>query len=103
MINETRTELERIRENQRQADGGAAGTVGTVPVGGIIIWSGTVAAIPANWTLCDGTAGTPDLRSRFVIGAGDSGATYEVGDNGAMTVGAGTAFYYALAFIMRVA
>jgi hypothetical protein len=41
-----------------------------VPVGGIIIWSGSVASIPTNWHLCDGTAGTPDLRDRFVVGAG---------------------------------
>ena len=34
--------------------------------------------IPAGWALCDGTNGTPDLRSRFVKGAAaglDPGAT----------------------------
>jgi hypothetical protein len=41
----------------------------TVPVGGIIKWSGSVANIPVGWHLCDGTAGTPDLRDKFVIGA----------------------------------
>jgi len=57
-----------------------AGTVvaGPVPVGGIIMWSGTVATIPANWALCDGTANSPgpDLRDRFIVGAkqDDSGA-----------------------------
>ena len=25
-----------------------------------------------GWHLCDGTSGTPDLRDRFLIGAGDS-------------------------------
>lgn len=40
---------------------------GTVPVGGIIMWSGTVP--PQNWALCDGQNGTPDLRGRFIIGA----------------------------------
>lgn len=35
-----------------------------------MIWSGSVASIPAGWQLCDGTSGTPDLRSRFVYGAG---------------------------------
>lgn len=44
---------------------------GFTPVGGIIMWSGTIAAINSltNWKLCDGTFGTPDLRNRFIIGA----------------------------------
>lgn len=49
------------------------------PVGGIIMWSGTVANIPEGWSLCDGANGTPDLRNKFVAGAGDE---YEVGDEG---------------------
>lgn len=43
---------------------------GTVPPGGIIMWSGTIANIPAGWALCDGTNGTPNLRDRFIVGAG---------------------------------
>ena len=42
---------------------------GNVPIGGIIMWSGTIATIPTNWALCDGTNGTPDLRDKFVVGA----------------------------------
>jgi len=42
---------------------------GTVPVGGIIIWSGAANAVPAGWALCDGTRNTPNLQGRFVIGA----------------------------------
>jgi len=41
-----------------------------MPVGGIIMWSGSIATIPTKWALCDGTNGTPDLRSRFIVGAG---------------------------------
>jgi hypothetical protein len=41
-----------------------------VPLGAIIMWSGTVDTIPESWALCDGNNGTPDLRSRFIIGAG---------------------------------
>ncbi len=45
---------------------------GTVPLGGIIIWSGAENAVPAGWALCNGQASngrtTPDLRGRFVIG-----------------------------------
>lgn len=50
-----------------------------IPVGGIIIWSGLQSDIPTNWQLCDGTNGTPDLRNRFVVGAGSS---YNVGSKG---------------------
>jgi len=57
-----------------------AGTAvgGPVPVGGIILWSGTVATIPTNWALCDGTLNSPgpDLRDKFIVGAkqDDAGA-----------------------------
>jgi len=37
--------------------------------GMIMMWSGTVATIPTGWALCDGSAGRPDLRERFVRGA----------------------------------
>jgi len=49
------------------------------PSGGIIMWSGSIASVPSGWVLCDGTNGTPDLRNRFVVGAGNS---YGVGDTG---------------------
>lgn len=55
----------------------ASGT--TFPAGGIIIWSGAIGAVPSGWYLCDGTNGTPDLRNRFIVGAG---STYSVGGNG---------------------
>jgi microcystin-dependent protein len=46
---------------------------GTVPLGGIILWSGAENAVPAGWALCNGQSSngrtTPDLRGRFVIGA----------------------------------
>jgi len=50
-----------------------------IPVGLITMWSGSIASIPAGWALCNGTSGTPDLRDRFVVGAG---STYAVGDTG---------------------
>jgi len=52
---------------------------GAVPSGVITMWSGSVVAIPAGWLLCDGTNGTPDLRDRFIVGAG---GTYTVNDTG---------------------
>ena len=45
---------------------------GVVPIGGIIMWSGTIASLASsapNFKLCDGSNGTPDLTNRFVIGA----------------------------------
>ncbi len=50
-----------------------------VPSGGIILWSGSTGSIPSGWFLCDGSNGTPDLRDRFVVGAGSS---YAVGATG---------------------
>jgi len=50
-----------------------------VPPGAIIMWSGSINDIPVGWALCDGRNGTPDLRDRFIVGAGGS---YNVGDTG---------------------
>ena len=41
-------------------------------LGVIAIWNGSIATIPGGWALCDGTQGTPDLRDRFLQGAGGS-------------------------------
>lgn len=46
--------------------------LGTVPIGGIILWSGSVGSLPAGYRLCDGNGGTPNLTERFVRGAGGS-------------------------------
>lgn len=50
-----------------------------IPSGIISLWSGASNAIPTGYALCDGTNNTPDLRNRFVIGAG---STYAVGATG---------------------
>jgi hypothetical protein len=47
--------------------------------GMILLWSGSVASIPSGWALCNGSNGTPDLRNRFVVGAG---STYAVNATG---------------------
>jgi hypothetical protein len=57
----------------------ATAVAAAIPSGGIIIWSGSAAAIPTGWVLCNGSNSTPDLRDKFVIGAG---STYAVGDTG---------------------
>lgn len=46
-------------------------------------WSGAIVDIPTGWHLCDGTAGTLDLRDKFIVGAGDG---YAVGATGGRTV-----------------
>lgn len=56
---------------------------GTIPLRGIIVWSGSQASIPPEWALCDGkeynNIKTPDLRDKFIVGAGSS---YGVTDTG---------------------
>jgi hypothetical protein len=47
--------------------------------GMIILWSGSVASIPTGGLLCNGSSSTPDLRNRFVVGAG---STYAVDATG---------------------
>jgi len=49
---------------------------GTIPVGGIIMWSGTIANIPTGWALCNGSNSTPDLRNKFVVSAGSDTGNY---------------------------
>jgi hypothetical protein len=50
-----------------------------VPSGCILLWSGSTGSIPATWYLCNGANGTPDLRDRFIVGAGN---TYAVNATG---------------------
>lgn len=64
-VNDTVTEL---------ATAGAS-----LPSGLIAIWKGSTSTIPDGWALCNGQNGTPDLRDKFVLGAGNS---YGVGNTG---------------------
>lgn len=58
---------------------GGEGSGDSTPAGIITMWHGSIASIPFGWALCDGTNGTPDLRDRFVMGAGGN---YTVGAKG---------------------
>jgi hypothetical protein len=49
------------------------------PAGVIVLWSGSIGSIPSGWVLCNGSNGTPDLRNRFIVGAG---STYAVDATG---------------------
>lgn len=52
---------------------------GGVPAGCILAWSGLEADIPDGFYVCDGANSTPDLRDRFVVGAG---LNYTIGATG---------------------
>ena len=98
-----------------------------VPIGGIIIWSGAIGDIPENFALCDGQNATPDLKDRFIVGAGDAFTVDEIGGETQHTHAAGSTIdgagagpvqlwsgfdnsaiagtlppYYGLAYIMRI-
>ena len=77
----------------------------TVPVGGIIIWSGSSNAIPTGYALCNGTNGTPNLSNSFVVGVGSDFTDNVTGgfvNSGVMTTaGTNKPLFYALAYIMK--
>lgn len=73
---------------------GAGGTIqgkGTVPLGGIVIWSGRANTVPSGWALCDGQTTaegfkTPDLSGRFIVGFDDAGAPNDYTQPGDLSV-----------------
>jgi len=72
-----------IKATSFQGDGSQLTNIESIPTGVIVMWSGSIATIPAGWALCDGNNGTPDLTDRFVIHAdADIGGTNNVGDVG---------------------
>ena len=83
---------------------GTSAAVTPIPSGAIVMWSGSIGSIPAGYYLCDGQNGTPNLKDRFVVGAGN---TYAVGNTGGFTSavtgsgGTNLPLYYALAFIQK--
>ena len=50
-----------------------------IPSGVIVMWSGSIAAIPSGWYLCDGNNSTPNLQDKFIVGAGSSYAVAGTG------------------------
>lgn len=64
------TKLAVIQNNTGGAD---------TPLSIIALWVGTLATIPAGWSLCDGSLSTPDLRGKFLKGAN---TTAEIGNTG---------------------
>jgi microcystin-dependent protein len=63
-----------------------AGNFDAIAAGIITMWSGAIGAIPSGWFLCDGTNGTPDLRDRFIVGAGSTYAVAATGGSNTVTL-----------------
>jgi hypothetical protein len=59
---------------------------GVLPRGAIIMWGGSLISIPSGWQLCDGSNSTPDLRDRFIVGAGLSYPVANVGGTNGITL-----------------
>ena len=70
IVNSTANQIQEISDSDSLIGNG------TIPIGGIIMWSGTIANIPTpGWALCNGSNSTPDLRNRFIVGAHSGGGT----------------------------
>ena len=72
IINSTASQIQELTDSDSLIGNG------TIPLGGIIMWSGTgtSTAVPTGFTLCDGNGGVavngitiPDLRNKFIVGA----------------------------------
>ena len=64
-----KTDLE-IDQGKKLMVGGAE--VVPVPLYGIIMWAKKDLPDKEHWAVCDGKNNTPDLRDRFIVGAGSS-------------------------------
>lgn len=62
---------------------------GTIPIGGIIMWSGT--SVPTGWAFCDGTTVsgivTPNLTNKFIISRSANNVTTTTITGAATTTG----------------
>jgi len=54
--------------------------------GMIILWYGNTGNIPTGFVLCDGNNSTPDLRDKFVVGAGSAYSPGNSGGNSSVTL-----------------
>jgi hypothetical protein len=57
-----------------------------IPRGTIVAWYSPNGPIPQGWALCDGTAGNPDLRDRFIMGTGAYDQAGKQGGNNDQTI-----------------
>jgi hypothetical protein len=63
-----------------------------MPIGAIVYWPSEDAA-PTGWHVCDGAGGTPNLRDKFIVGAGttynptNTGGAFATAITGSVTIG----------------
>ena len=62
----------RLTAGSFAGDGSALTGVESFVTGMIIAWYGNTGNIPTGFVLCDGNNNTPDLRDRFIVGAGSA-------------------------------
>ena len=80
----------KVRDKADSAYDDVDTTSTALPTGIISLWYGSIASIPSGWSLCDGSGSTPDLRDRFVVGAGTGGSYAVDATGGSTTSGAHT-------------
>lgn len=81
-LEETTTTCTQQYQQMQQTVNNAVANAISVPIGGIIMWSGQPSTIPSNYHICDGTNGTPNLTNNFIVAAG---GTYALGSTGGET------------------
>jgi len=64
----------------------SSGNASAFVTGMIILWYGDTSNIPGGFVLCDGQNSTPDLRDRFIIGAGNNFSAGSTGGNNTLTL-----------------
>jgi len=64
----------------------SSGNASAFVTGMIILWYGDTSNIPGGFVLCDGQNSTPDLRDRFIIGAGNNFSAGNTGGSNSITL-----------------
>ena len=64
----------------------SSGNASAFVTGMILLWYGDTSNIPGGWVLCDGNNSTPDLRDRFVMGAGNNFNAGSTGGSNSVTL-----------------
>ena len=67
-------------------DGSGLSGIEAFVTGMIILWYGNTGNIPTGFVLCDGNNNTPDLRDRFVVGAGSAYSPNNTGGSSSTTL-----------------